>query len=258
MQETVFAQLIHSVDHNEFRRCVERYLGNHRSRSFSCSDQFLCLLFAQWAAKRSMRATVFALNHMPNKLYHMGIRGRVTLSALSDALAVRDYRIFEDFAKSLIPQALELYQNDPIDPDVSHTVYAFDSTTIDLCLSVFQWADFRETKAGIKLHTLLNLRGAIPVQIEVGHAKTNDAKGMSEITPETGAIYLFDRAYLCFEALDRFAQVGAYFVTRSKSNTRVERRYSTVVDKSTGVQCDQTVLLVSKKAGKPTQSRYAA
>jgi hypothetical protein len=195
---------------------------------------------------------------MPNKLYHMGIRGTVNKSTLADALNARDYRIFEDFAKSLIPQALALYQNDPIDPEVGHTVYAFDSTTIYLCLSVFQWADFRKTKASIKLHTLLNLRGAIPVQIEIGNAKSNDAKGMAAIKTETGAIYLFDRAYLCFEELYRFEQAGAYFVTRSKSNTRVQRRYSAPADKTSGVQCDQTVVLVAKKAVMPTKSRYAA
>ena len=257
-QETVFSQLVHTVDHNEFQRCVHRYAGDYRSRSFSCWDLFLSLLFAQWAEKRSMSSTVFALSRMQQKLYHMGFRGRVTTSAISDAVNRRDWRIFQDFAMSLIPKALELYQDDPLEPDITNTVYAFDSTTIDLCLSVFGWADFRKTKAGIKLHTLLNLRGSIPVQIDITNAKPHDVSAMDRVEPEKGAIYLWDKAYLDFSRLYRFEQAGAFFVMRSKDNTRTKRRYSNPVDKSTGIQCDQIVVLETKKVFKTTQSHYAA
>jgi hypothetical protein len=257
-QETVFAQLIQSIDHNEFSRCVKRYNGNYRSRSLSCWDLFLCLLFAQWGEKRSLRATVFALTRMGSKLYHMGIRGTVKKSTLSDALSLRDWRIFQDFAMSLIPKAVKLYKDDPIDPEVENTVYAFDSTTIDLCLSVFGWADFRKTKAGIKLHTLLNLRGGIPVQIDISNAKPHDVLGMDRIEPERGAIYLWDKAYLDFGRLFRFEREGAFFVMRSKDNTRVKRRYSKPVDKSTGVQCDQIVVLETKKVSRTILNHFAA
>jgi hypothetical protein len=257
-QETVFAQLIQTVDHHEFERCVKRYNGNYRSRSLSCWDLFLSLLFAQWAEKRSMSSTVFALTRMQQKLYHMGFRGRITTSAISDAVNRRDWRIFQDFAMSLIPKALVLYKDDPIDPDVKNTVYAFDSTTIDLCLSVFDWAEFRKTKAGIKLHTLLNLRGSIPVQINMTNAKPHDVSGMDTIDPEEGAIYVWDKAYLDFERLFRFDQAGAFFVIRSKKNTCLKRRYSRTVTRSTGVQCDQRVMLTSKKVPKRTQNRFVA
>lgn len=257
-QETVFSQLVQTVDHNEFQRYVNRYSGDYKSRSFSCWDLFLSLLFAQWAEKRSMRSTVFCLTHMTPKLYHMGFRGRITASAISDAVNSRDWRIFQDFAMSLISKALDLYKDDPIEPEVKNTVYAFDSTTIDLCLSVFGWADFRKTKAGIKLHTLLNLRGSIPVQIDITHAKPHDVSGMDRIEPEGGAIYLWDKAYLDFSRLYHFEQAGAFFVMRSKDNTRAKRRYSNPVDKSTGVQCDQIVVLETKKVFKTIQSPYAA
>jgi hypothetical protein len=257
-QETVFAQLIQMVDHHEFERCVNRHKGNYRSRSLSCWDLFLSLLFAQWAEKRSLRATIFSLTRMCHKLYHMGIRGAVSKSTLADALSRRAYRIFQDFAMSLIPQALELYKNDPIDPDVENTVYAFDSTTIDLCLSVFGWADFRKTKAGIKLHTLLNLRGSIPAQIDITNAKPHDVSGMDRIEPEVGAIYLWNKAYLDFNRLFRFEQAGAFFVMRSKDNTRLKRRYSRPMDKTTGVQCDQIVVLETKKVFMNIQDRFAA
>jgi len=159
---------------------------------------------------------------------------------------------------SLIPQALELYKDDPIDPDVKNTVYAFDSTTINLCVSVFDWAEFRKTKAGIKLHTLLNLRGSIPVQIDITHAKPHDVSGIDLIEPERGAIYLWDKAYLDFERLARFEQAGAFFVMRSKKNTRLKRRYSRVVDKSSGIQCDQHVVLTVKKVRPLTLNRFVA
>lgn len=257
-QETVFAQLVRTVDHHEFERCVKRYQGNYRSRTFSCWDLFLSLLFAQWGEKRSLRATVFTLTRMRQKLYHMGIRGTISKSTLTDALSTRDWRIFQDFAMSLIPQAVDLYKDDPIDPEVKNTVYAFDSTTIDLCLSVFGWANFRKTKAGLKLHTLLNLSGSIPVQIDITNAKPHDVSGMDRLEPERGAIYLWDKAYLDFSRLYRFEQAGAFFVIRSKGNTRAKRRYSNPVDKSTGIQCGQTVVLETKKVFRTIQSHYAA
>lgn len=257
-QETVFSQLLQTVDHHEFERCVKRHKGNSRSKTFHCWDLFLCLLFAQWGEKRSLRATVFALTHMSSKLYHMGIRGTVRKSTLADALNKKDWRIFQNFAMSLIPKALALYKDDPIDPDVKNTVYAFDSTTIDLCLSVFSWANFRKTKAGIKLHTLLNLRGSIPVQIDITEAKPHDVSGMDRIEPEKGAIYLWDKAYLDFERLYRFELAEAFFVMRSKDNTRVKRRYSSPVPKEMGLLCDQIVVLVGKKVFKITQNLCAA
>jgi hypothetical protein len=203
----------------------------------------------------SLRSTVFALQRMESRLYHMGFRGRITSSALSDANNTRNWQIYRDFASSLIPKALALYQNDTIEPMVFNTVYAFDSTTIDLCLSVFGWASFRKTKAGIKLHTLLNLRGAIPVQIEVTGARCNDVKGMDAITPEKDAIYLFDRAYVDFARLYRFEQSGAFFVTRCKDNTRANRRYSATINKQTGICCDQTIVLSLKKVPVITPKR---
>lgn len=257
-QETVFAQLVRTVDHHEFERCVKRYQGNYRSRTFSCWDLFLVLLFAQWAEKRSLRGTVFTLTRMHQKLYHMGIRGIISKSTLTDALGNRNWQIFQDFAMSLVPQAVKLYKDDPMDPDVENTVYAFDSTTIALCLSVFGWADFRKTKAGIKLHTLLNLRGGIPKQIDITNAQPHDVSGMDRIEPEKGAIYLWDKAYLDFSRLYRFERAGAFFVMRSKDNTRVKRRYSRPVDKNTGVQCDQIVILKTKKVLSTTQNHYVA
>lgn len=256
--ETVFAQLIQTIDHNEFLRCVKRYNGNYRSRSFSCWDLFLSLVFAQWAEKRSLRATVFALEKMQGKLYHMGFRGKLSKSTLADAMNSRDWRLFQDFALSLMPKTLALYKDDPIDPEVQNTVYAFDSTTIELCLSVFGWADFRKTKAGIKLHTLLNLRGGIPTQVDITPAKSHDVTGMDKIEPEACAIYIFDRGYLDFGRLYRFEVAEAFFVTRSKSNTQVIRRYSSSVDKTTGIQCDQIVVLGTKKVDKTTQNLSAA
>jgi Domain of unknown function (DUF4372)/Transposase DDE domain len=250
VQETIFAQLLQLVDHNELKRCIDRYEGNSRVKTFTCQDQFLCMIFAQLAEKKSLRSTLFSLQRMESRLYHMGIRGRVSLSALSDANARRNWQIWQDYAKSLITQAGKLYTDEKlsIDEEIENTVYAFDSSTVDLCLSLFRWARFRKTKAGIKLHTMIDLRGIIPVYIDITEAKVNDVKALDWLTPELGSIYLFDRGYLDFSRLYKFTLVGAFFVTRTKHNTRFSRLYSNPVDKSTGLICDQIGVLSLKKA----------
>jgi hypothetical protein len=198
IQATVFAQLLALLDHEELNRCIERYEGNIRVKSFSCLDQFLCLVFAQWAEKRSLSATVFTLSRMKPKLYHMGIRGNIAKSTLADANQNRDWRIWRDYANSLIIRARLLYRAEHIDvdEDIQAAVYAFDSSTVDLCLSVFEWARFRKTKAGIKLHTQLDLRGNIPVWIDISEALGNDVKALDILLIEAGSVYLLDRGYL--------------------------------------------------------------
>lgn len=260
IQATVFAQVMELLEHRELNRCIERYGGNERIRSFSCLDQFLCMAFSQLAGKRSLRATVFSLRQMQHKLYHMGIWGRVSLSALSDANHSRDWRIWQDFAQSLIVRARFLYQDAPVkvDEEIVAAVYAFDSSTIDLCLSVFPWADFRRTKAGIKLHTQLDLRGFIPVYIDITEALGSDVKALDKLNPEPGSIWLFDRGYLDFSRLYKFTRPGAFFVTRAKDNTRFTRLYSKPVDRSGGLICDQTGVLTLKKAMTVTRKNCAA
>lgn len=259
-QLTVFAQLMQLLDHDELKRCIGRYDGNARVKSFTCLDQFLCMAFGQMAQKKSMRSTIFSLCQMQHKLYHMGIRGRVTLSALSDANNRRDWRIWQDYAQSLIGQARKLYRDETIrvDEEIATAVYAFDSSTVDLCLSVFPWAAFRSTKAGIKLHTQLDLLGLIPVYIDITEALGSDVKALDKLNPESGSIWLFDRGYLDFVRLYKFTQVDAFFITRSKVNTRFKRLYSRPVNKSTGLICDQTGVLEVKKAAMITHSTYAA
>jgi len=248
-QLTIFAQLMALVDHNELTRCIDRYEGNKRVRAFSCQDQFLCMIFAQLAEKKSLRATVFSLIQMQHKLYHMGIKGSVSKSTLADANAIRDWRIWRDYAQSLIPQAKELYAKEKlsVDEEVENTVYAFDSSTVDLCLSLFEWARFRKTKAGIKMHTMIDLRGIIPTYIDITEAKVNDVKALDWFEPELGSIYLFDRGYLDFSRLYKFTLFGAFFVTRAKRNTKFIRLYSNPVDRSTGLICDQIGVLAVKK-----------
>jgi hypothetical protein len=259
-QETVFAQIMSWVDHDELDRCIFRYAGNRYVKRFSSLDQFLCLLFAQLGEKRSLRATVFCLCRMKSKLYHMGIRGNVALNTLSNANAKRDWRIWRDYANSLILRARALYTEEAIqvDEEIQAAVYAFDSSTVDLCLSVFEWAHFRRTKAGIKLHTQLDLRGNIPVYIDITEALGNDVKGLDNLPIEAGSFYLMDRGYLDFSRLYKFTRIEAYFVTRSKDNTRFRRVYSTPVDKSTGLICDQLGFLETKKVGRPILKSFAA
>ena len=240
--QTVFSQVLGFFSHNKFRRCVNRYSGNYRIRSFTCYDQFVCMAFAQLAYRESLRDIVCCLRAMKEKLYHMGIRGRVSRSTLADANETRDWRIYSDFAQVLIHEARRLYIDEDFGLELKETVYALDSSTIDLCLSVFPWAQFRKTKAAVKLHTLLDLRGDIPTFIWITDGKVHDVNVLDHLIPELGAIYIMDRAYLDFERLYHMDQCSAIFVTRTKSNTGLRRLYSNKVDKSTGVRCDQIVL----------------
>lgn len=240
---TLFAQLLDLAPHNAFRQCVERYDGNRRVRSFTCWDQFLCMAFAQLTYRESLRDIEACLNAAPERLYHMGIRGTVSRSTLADANERRDWRIYSDFAQVLIREARDLYAGDSLGFDLAETVYAFDSTTIDLCLSVFPWARFRSEKAGIKLHTLLDLRGSIPTFIHMSGGRVNDVNILDHLTPESGSIYVLDRGYVDYPRLHQLSQSAASFVIRAKANMGFHRRYSHQVDRSTGVICDQTIVL---------------
>jgi len=223
---------------------VNRYSGNYRIRSLTCYEQFLCMAFAQLTYRDSLRDTVLCLWAMQNKLHHVGIQSHVAKSTLADANEKRDWRIYCDFAQVLIAQARKLYANDDFGLQLQETVYALDASTIDLCRSLFPWARFRSTKSGIKIHTLLDLRGNIPSFVSITDAKRHDVKILDELLPEVGSIYVMDRAYLDFERLFRMHRGLSYFILRAKANTQVRRLYSAPVDKSAGVICDQTVLPV--------------
>ena len=240
--QTVFSQVIDFLSWKKFRQCVNRYNGNFRIRSFTCYDQFLCMAFAQLTYRESLRDIVCCIRAMRTKLYHMGIRGKVSRSTLADANELRDWRIYCDFAQILIDEARRLYLDDDFGLELKETAYALDSSTIDLCLSIFPWARFRKTKAAVKLHTLLDLRGDIPTFVWITDGKVHDVNVLDHLVPEPGAIYIMDRAYLDFLHLYRIHQSSAVFVIRSKSNTGLRRLYSREVDKSTGVMCDQTVV----------------
>ena len=234
------------MDHlpmKEFRRCVDRYQGHHKVQSFSCLDQFLSMAFAQLTYRESLRDIEACLRAQQMKLYHMGIRSDVSRSTLAYANETRDWKIYADFAQVLIGIARSLYEKDDFGVELKETVYALDSTTIDLCLSVFPWAHFRRTKAAVKLHTLLDLRGNIPTFIRISDGKMHDVNVLDEILPEAGSFYVMDRGYLDFERLYVLAQALAFFVTRSKSNMGFRRFYSHPVEKETGVQSDQTIVL---------------
>lgn len=248
----VFSQLTEHLPLPIFRECVARYNGNFKVKTFSCLDQFLCMMFAQLTYRESLRDIETTLRAHSSKLYHMGIRGGISRNTLANANEVRDWRIYADFTQTLIAVARELYNKETLSFDLEQTVYAFDSSTIDLCLSVFSWAPFRRTKAGIKLHTLLDLRGNIPTFIAISDAKLHDVKALDLLTIEPGAFYIMDRAYLDFERLYRFQLAGAFFVIRAKSNTKMRRLHSRPVDKSAGLRCDQTVTLT----GLNTASSY--
>jgi hypothetical protein len=243
----VFAQLMAFLLLPEFRRCVARYQGEYKVRGFSCLDQFLCLAFAQLTYRESLRDIETCRRAMQPKLYHMGIRGRVARSTLADANETRDWRIYADFAQVLIGIAKPLYATDPFGVELAATVYAFDSTTIDLCLALFPWARFRQSKGAIKLHTLLNLRGSIPEFLYVSEGKLHDVTSLDLLLPVPGAYYVLDRGYLDFARLYRLHQAGAFFVTRAKRNLQCARRYSHPVDKATGLACDQTIVLTGPK-----------
>ena len=239
----VFAQITQHFPLTTFRRCVARYGGEHKIKSFSCLDQYLCMAFAQLTYRESLRDIEACLRAQENKLYHMGIQSRVSRSTLADANEVRDWRIYADLAQSLIGIARRLYAEEAFGVDLKETVYALDASTIDLCLSVFAWAPFRSTKAAIKLHTLLDLRGNIPTFLHISDGKLHDVNVLDLLLPEPGAFYVMDRGYIDFERLHRLHQAGSFFVTRAKSNLKAQRRYSHPVDRSTGLICDQTIVL---------------
>ncbi len=242
----VFAQVLDFLPLHTFRRCVHRYDGNRYIKSFSCQDQYRCMAFAQLAYRESLRDIEACLKAQRNKLYHMGIRTRtVARSTLSDANEKRDWRIFADFAQSLIQVARPLYADEDLGLQLDSTVYALDSTTIDLCLSVFPWARFRKAKAAIKLHTLLDLQGNIPTFIHISDGKLHDVNVLDLLLPEPGAFYVMDRGYLDFERLYQFQEASAFFVIRAKRNLQFRRLYSHTVDRSTGLRCDQTIMLTS-------------
>src|SRR5262245_39220973 len=235
----VFAQVMEFAPWHTFRRLVAKYKGNFNVRTFSCRDQFLCMAFAQLTYRESLRDVESCLRAQPAKLYHLGIHGNISRSALADANESRDWRIYCEFAQALIRIARPLYAQDSIGVDLSETVYALDSTTIDLCLSLFPWAGFRKTKAAVKLHTLLDVRGGIPSFIHISDGRFHDVNVLDLLIAEPGAFYLMDRAYLDFDRLYALHQAGSFFVTRTKSNTQFRRLYSRPVDRSTGVICDQ-------------------
>jgi len=241
----VFSQLISFLPDREFRRCVERYGGDIRLRGFSCWDQYLAMAFAQLTYRESLRDIEACLRSMQGKLYHLGFRGKVARSTLADANESHDWRIFADFAQVLIGIARSLHARDPIGVDLEQSLYALDSTTIDLCLSLFPWAKFRRRKAAVKMHTLLDLHGNIPTFIRVTSGDVHDVNILDEIMPEAGAFYVMDRGYIDFQRLFAFTLSSAFFVVRTKSNVLIQRRYSHPVDRSTGVRSDQTVILTS-------------
>jgi hypothetical protein len=237
----VFAQAMDHLPLHTFRRCVQRYDGNKHIKRFTCQDQYRCMAFAQFTYRESLRDIEACLKAQSNKLYHMGIRSKIARSTLADANEKRDWRIYADFAQSLIQIARRLYADEDLGLELDNTVYALDATTIDLCLTVFPWAHFRQTKAAVKLHTLLDLRGNIPSFIHVSDGKLHDVNVLDMLLPEPGAFYVMDRGYLDYERLYQLDQTSAFFVIRAKSNLQFRRVYSHPVDKSTGLRCDQTV-----------------
>jgi len=247
---TIFAQLIAHVPSHRFQHCVVRYRGDAHLRGFSCWDQYLAMAFAQLTYRESLRDIEACLRSVGSKLYHMGFRNRVARSTLADANERHDWRIWSDFAQVLIGIARPLYASDPIGVELDSTLYALDSTTIDLCLSLFPWAKFRQHKAAVKLHTLLDLHGNIPTFISITDGTVHDVNILDEILPEAGAFYVIDRGYLDFERLYKFTLSSAFFVIRTKSNVVLERRYSHAVDKSTGVRSDHTVILTTMESAK--------
>ncbi len=240
---TIFSQIMDYLPLHEFRKCVKRYRGHYKVQSFSCLDQFLCMAFAQLTYRESLRDIEACLRSMENKLYHMGIRGNVSRSTLADANDSRDWRIYADFAQVLIHQARKLYADEDFGVELDETVYALDSTTIDLCLSLFPWARFQKGKAAIKLHTALDLRGSIPIFIKITDARVYDLCILDELIPEHGSFYIMDRGFLDFTRLYTLNLFNAYFVIRSKSNIKFRRIYSLPVDKSKGLICDQIIVL---------------
>jgi hypothetical protein len=254
----VFAQLMQHLPLSTFRRCVQLYGGEHKVKSFSCLDQFLCMAFAQLTYRESLRDIEACLRAQSSKLYHMGFRSkRVSRNTLANANATRDWRIYAQFAQRLIAIARRLYTNEPFGVDLKEAVYALDSTLIDLCLTLFPWTPSQQSKAGVRLHTLLDLRGPIPSFLYVSEARFAEINILDVLIPEPGAFYLFDRGYLDFTRLHRFQLAGSFFVIRAKARLNLKRRYSQRVDRSTGLMCDQTVVLNfhRSKAGFPEPLR---
>jgi hypothetical protein len=258
--QMVFAQLMDFLPRHEFNACVRRYGGDRRPRGFSCRDQFLCLAFAQLTFRESLRDIETCLRSVPTKLYHAGFRGAISRSTLADANRVHDWRIYADFAQVLIGRARKLYANEPLSTMLAETVYALDSTTIDLCLKLFPWARFRRRKGAVKLHTLLDLRGNIPCFIHISHGKMHDVNVLDQLPIEAGAFYVMDRGYVDFQRLHRFTTAGAFFVTRGKRNLDFTRRSRRRVDKTTGLRSDQTIVLAGLKSARlhPTPLRRIA
>jgi hypothetical protein len=241
---TIFAQLVEHLPIHEFRKCVARYGGNRKARTFTCWDQFLCMLFAQLTWRESLRDIVACLRTLPGRLYHMGIRGKVARSTLADANEARDWRIYADFAQVLIAQTRPLYAQEDVGLNIANTVYALDSTIIDLCVSLFPWAAYKPAQHAIKLHTLLDLRGNIPTVIRITPAQLHDVHFLDRLVLEPGAFYVMDRGYLDFARLRRWTESGAFFVTRARKNFRYRRLASHhVPDQTPGVRCDQTIQL---------------
>ncbi len=234
----VFTQIMDFMPLKTFRRCVERYRGNFSAKSFTCMDQFRIMAFAQLAYRESLRDIEVCLRAQSNKLYHMGVRSKVSRSTLAEANEMRDWRIYADFAHHLIGVARKLYHKEPLAVELENTVYALDATTIDLCLSLFPWARFRETKGAVRLHTLLDLRGNIPSFIHISDGKLHEVNVLDIIPLETGAFYIMDRGFLDFSRLYTVTQASAFFIIRAKSNLKCRRLYSHSVDKASGVRCD--------------------
>ena len=253
----VLAQLLDWIHPQQFQRCVARHGGDYKVRSFSCWDQFLCLAFAQLTYRESLRDIEACLRSRHPQLYHLGLRGEVARSTLAEANEGRDWRIYADLAQGLIGQARQLYATDDLGVELAQTAYALDATTIDLCLSLFPWARFRRTKGAVKMHTLLDLRGSIPTTVCVSEGRTHEINWLDHLAFESNAIYVMDRGYLDFARLHAIEQAQAFFVIRAKTNLKAERRYSHVVDRSTGLVCDQTVTLTGfySHKGFPTPLR---
>jgi hypothetical protein len=245
---TIFSQLLDHLPRHTFRRLVKRYRGDHRVRTFTCWDQFLAMVFAQLTYRESLRDIEACLGAIPERLYHLGFRcPAVARTTLADANETRDWRIYADFAQVLIHEARRLYTGDGLGLDLDQTVYALDATTIDLCLALFPWAHFRRRKGAIKLHTLLDLQGSIPTFIRITHGRANELSVLDELVPEPGSIYVMDRGYTDFRRLYRLHEAKAFFVIRGKKGLAFRRRYSRPVDQSTGLVCDQTILLQGPK-----------
>jgi Domain of unknown function (DUF4372)/Transposase DDE domain len=247
--KTVFSQLTEWIHPETFRRCVARYRGHYKVQHFSCWDQFLAMAFAQVTFRESLADIEICLHSRHDQLYHLGFRSSVAHSTLADANRTRDWRIYADLAQGLIRRARKLYADEALGLELDHTIYALDSTTIDLCLSLFPWARFRSTEAAIKLHTLLDVRGPIPTMITISEGKEPDVRALDELLLEPGAFYVMDRGYVDFARLYRFTLAAAFFVTRTKAGIALNRLEFRPVDRSTGLRSDQVVWLSNRKSG---------